>query len=87
MYSHINGKLPSAFTDYFSKNDTIHKYNTRSSTKSHVSYRRKNHGKFSVKFRRAEIWNSLPTTLKDIKSIYNFKKEVKLFVQKQYDSA
>ena len=34
MYSHYRGNLPLAFTNYFSRNDTIHMYtDTSSSTK------------------------------------------------------
>ena len=30
---------------------------------------------FSIKYKEAQIWNSLPTILKDIKSKYNFRKK------------
>ena len=46
--SHYHGNLPLAFTDYFSRNDTIDKHNNRSSTKLHINYKRKK--KFSIKY-------------------------------------
>ena len=63
VHSYLHGNLPSVFKDYFSTNDTIHTYNTRSSRKLHISYKRTNYGKFSIKYKGAQIWNSLPTVL------------------------
>ena len=70
VHYYLHGNLPSVLKDYFSTNDTIHTYNTRSSRKLHISYKRTNYGKFSIKYKGAQIWNSLPTILKDIKSKY-----------------
>ena len=42
MYSYTKGSLPSAFSNYFSSNNTIHKHYTRSSKKFHMKYTRTN---------------------------------------------
>ena len=47
MHSYLHGNLPSVFKNYFSRNDTIRMYNTRSSTKLHINYKRTNYGKLS----------------------------------------
>ena len=38
---------------------------TRSASKVHINYQRTGYGKFSVKYRGAEIWNNLPDNLKN----------------------
>ena len=80
VHSYLHGNLPSVFKDYFSTNDTIVTYNTRSSRKLHISYKRTNYGKFSIKYKGAQIWNSLPTILRDInQNIFLGKKSSNLF--------
>ena len=85
VHSYLHGNLPLVFKDYFSTNDTIHMYNTRSSRKLHISYKRTNYGKFSIKYKGAQIWNSLPTILRDIKLKYIFRKKIKQFIQQKHD--
>ena len=68
MYSYLRRQLPLSFSDYFSENNTIHPYNTRSANKVYIKYERPNYRRFSVRYRGAMIWNSLPNSLKEIKS-------------------
>ena len=84
MYSYFSGNLPSAFSDYFSRNNTIHMHYTRSANNLHIKFKRTNYGKFSVKCRGAIIWNSLPNSLKEIKSFQLLKRKSKRFVQQQF---
>ena len=63
MYLHYYGKLPETFNDYFVINDSIHSLNTRSALKIHIDFERTNYGKFSLQYRGAIIWNSLPNDL------------------------
>ena len=60
MYSYTKGSLPSAFSNYFSLNDTIHQHYTRSSGKFHMKFKRTNYGRFSIKYKGPTIWNTLP---------------------------
>ena len=55
-------------------NDSVHSYNTRSTSKIHIDFERTNYGKFSLHYRGAIIWNSLPNDLKESKSSNAFKK-------------
>ena len=43
--------------------------------------KRTNYGKFSLKFRGAQIWNKLPKDLKLLKSYRQFKQSSKVYVQ------
>ena len=79
MYSNTKGSLPSAFSNYFSLNNAIHKHYTRSSENFHIKYTRTNYGRFSIKYKGLMIWNSLPDVLRNIKSLQMFGKEFKTF--------
>ena len=81
MYLHYYGKLPETFIDYFIINDSILSYNTRSASKIHIDFRRRNYGKFSLQYRGAIISNSLPNDLKELKSSNAFKKALHTHVK------
>ena len=68
MYLHYYGKRPETLNGYFVINDSIHSDNTRSASK------RTNYGKFSLQYRGAITWNSLPNDMKELKSSNAFKK-------------
>ena len=42
MYLHCYCKLPETFNDCFLKNDSIHSYNSRSTSKIHIDFKRTN---------------------------------------------
>ena len=81
MYSYFNDKLPENFNDYFTKNSYLHDYNTRTACKLHLDYQRINYGKFSIKYRGAKLWNTLPENLRNQKSYSSFKKSIKIYIQ------
>ena len=81
MYLHYYDKLPETFDNYFVKNDSKHSYNTRSASKIHIDFKRTNYGKFSLQYRGATIWNSLPNDLKELKSSSAFNKALHTHVQ------
>ena len=70
MYSCYHDKLPDVFNSYFVTNDNIHSYNMRSASKIRIDFKRTNYGKFSLKYRGATIWNSLPNDSEDFKIIF-----------------
>ena len=72
MYSYAKGSLPSAFSNYFSLNNSIHKHYTRSSEKFQMKFTRTNYGRFSIKYKGPMI-----------KSLEMFRKELKTFVLNQ----
>ena len=81
MYSYNHDKLPAFFDNFFQTNESIHSYNTRSSSKVHIEFRRTNYGKFSIRFKGAITWNSLPIEIRNISSINTFKTKLKEYVQ------
>ena len=76
MFSYFNGTFPAIFEDYFTKNEYLHNYNTRSASNIHLDYQRTNYGEFSVKYRRAKLWNNLPEKLRNQKSYGQFYKRM-----------
>jgi hypothetical protein len=52
--------LPDFCNDYFKQNNELHNYNTRNSTKLHVSYKRTNYRKYTVFNKGVSIWNWVP---------------------------
>lgn len=78
MYNYNNNKLPSAFHNDFTSVSSRHSYNTRLASKSSYCFPaiRTNYGKFNIRFRGAEIWNSIDENYKKL-SINCFKKKLK----------
>ena len=81
MYSYYHDKLPAFFNNFFITNDNLHSYNTRSVRQIHIEFNRTNYGKFSMRYRGAIVWNSLPSEIRKINSYNLFKKSLKLYVQ------
>ena len=81
MYSYNHDKLPAFFDNFFQTNESIHSYNTRSSSKVHIEFRRTNYGKFSIRFKGAITWNSRPNEIGNISSFNTFKTKLKGYVQ------
>ena len=83
MYWYYHGNLPVYFINFFVQNESIHSYGTRSATKIHIEFKRTNYAKFSLKYKGATMWNSLPDDFKNIDSFNRFKKGLKLYIQNQ----
>ena len=69
--------LPPSFNDYSKLNKDVHKYNTRLSSNIHKTQTRTNYQKHSVKYKGNLIWDNLPKSFKEIRTIGLFKKTVK----------
>ena len=55
MYSYFSKNLPNYFNNYFKLNDTFNSQNTRTAPNMFSDYKRKNYGKFSLKFRELKF--------------------------------
>ena len=83
MYSYFRNDLPQYFKNYFTLNKNKYSYGTQSASYIFIDYERTNYGKFSLKYRRAQIWNNLPDDLKTLRTYYSFKKGAIVYVQNQ----
>ena len=81
MFSYFNDKLPITFNDYFTKIEYLQRYNTWSASNIHIDYDRTNYDKFSVKYKGAQLWNSLPENLRNQKSYSLYKNLIKTYIQ------
>ena len=76
MFSYFQRNLPNYFNNYFRLNEMIHSHNTRSASNIHIDFKRTNYGKFSLKYRGAQIWNEIPNNLKSTNSYHAFKRSI-----------
>jgi hypothetical protein len=83
MHRYINERhtLPEIFSDYFTINSSVHNHNTRSNMDMHLTLYTSNFGKRCLDYRGSKLWNGLPNVLKNIKSQFSFKKELKKYFQ------
>ena len=80
--NYYHDKLPAFFNNFFITNNALHSHNTRSVSQIHIEFNRTNYGKFSIRYRGAIVWNSLPSEIRNINFYNLFKKSLKLYVQK-----
>ena len=55
------------------KNKLVHHYNTRQKDDFHTNAVQSEMGKRAVKYKGSELWNNLPTELKEVQSLRSFK--------------
>ena len=81
MYKFHHGLLPESFDSFFAYNYEFHNYNTRSKTSIHVDYSRTKLNQLQIRSRGVFLWNSLPSNIKDSKSLHLFKTSLKRYIQ------
>jgi len=70
--------VPQIYLDYFHDNYIIYSHYTRQKTNLHMYSVNSTFGQRSFKFQGASLWNELPESIKDIKSLRKFKEALKL---------
>jgi hypothetical protein len=84
MYRYTNKTLPNAFDNYFDLASDCHSYPTRNPAQYRGQFARTNTRSFAIKVTGPALWNRLPQPLREIPNYNKFKKELKLFIMKQY---
>ena len=77
MYRYNNNVLPVSFCSMFQRNNEVHSYHTRQSTKMHLSNPRTMLAHKSVRHSGPDVWNSIPAEMRNLLSIHSFKISVK----------
>ena len=74
--------LPEVFINnkFFTFNEEIHNYETRTKTNIHLYHSNTTSGLRTIKHKAAVLWNELPPSIQNIKSISNFKKKIKMYL-------
>ena len=83
-FVHHKSQLPDIFHDYFVFNKFIHSHHTRSADCLHLQNVRTTIGARCIKFKGCQLWNELPSNLRDIVSTSLFKFELKVYLLNNY---
>ena len=86
MHKYTTNRLPKIFDGFFTPNSTVHSYPTRQSSDYHLENPKIILAQKSIKHNGPDIWNSLPTYLKQCTSLNTFKRELKNILISQYTS-
>ena len=77
MYKALNNLMPSIFRDFFIFASYLHSYSTRKSDSLYISKYRITLFKFSIQVNGPTVWNNIPPSVKDVPSLYLFKRKLK----------
>jgi hypothetical protein len=70
-------QLPEALSSYFTRNNSIHNYNTREHGSLHLESIYTSYGKKVIVHKGSVLWNALPNHLKSTQSVSLFKNRLK----------
>ena len=77
--------LPVAFKNYFSKRSNIHNYPTRHVNDINLTNNKNSFSDHTIRTRCPILWNSLPTTIKDRKSVKHIRTQFKTKLIQTYE--
>ncbi len=77
MYKHQTNHLPSVFSEYFVRNNQIHKYQTRNASDYSINKTKKKYSDRAIRTTGPILWNSLDVNLKQCKTVKHFKNAYK----------
>lgn len=80
MKKFSNNQLPISSKNIFRTNEEVHNHNTRSNKKLHKPCVKTNLRKLSISFKGVDVYNSLPSDLKNIQYISTFKRKLKNYI-------
>ena len=76
----INNQLPISLKNIFKTNEDVHYYNTPSTKKLHKPFIKTNIRKLSISYKGVDIFNNLPSDLKETRCQSTFKRKLKNFI-------
>ena len=85
MYRFSIGDLPVAFKNYFSKRSDIHEYPTRHVNDLNLTNNKKSFSDHTIRTRGPILWNSLPKSIKECKSVKHFRTLLKTQLIQTYE--
>ena len=80
MYKCLNESVPQFLRNYFTRNNSIHEYSTRGANEIHVPFGRLDIRNFSIRIHGAKVWNSLPSFVKQSRSLELFKNTLRNYL-------
>jgi hypothetical protein len=85
MYRFSINDLPVAFNDYFTKRSDIHDYPTRHVNDFNLTNNKKSFSDHAIRTSGPILWNPLPKTIKESKSVKHFRNQLKQKLIKVYE--
>ena len=88
IIAHEKKDVPSIFLNFITLAKSTHFFNTRFASNLNFSRPtvRTNYGIYTFKYVASKLWEQIPHNLKNIESIYQFKKQYKLFLLEEQSS-
>ena len=77
MYKYSINDLPNSFKDFFKKRSDIHGYHTRHANDYEHTKNTKYFSDRAIRHTGPILWESIPKTIRDSKSVKNFRKQFK----------
>ena len=77
MYKHQTNRLPKAFSEYFVRNNQIHKYHTRNASDYSITKTKKKCSDRAIRTTGPILWNTLDTSLKQCVTVKHFRNKFK----------
>ena len=77
LYKLHDNTLPKTLNDMFTPNYEIHQHHTRNRNNPHILHRRTAISEHSIVFSGPTLWQQLPPSHKQIKTIHSFTREIK----------
>jgi len=84
MYRYANNLLPNSFEGFFTQPNEYHSHNTRTADNFQISSNHSNINRNSIKYTGPQVWNNLPPSIKNCKSLASFKNKYKAHLIAQY---
>ena len=84
MFKFVNNMIPASFAHFFVFNKDIHQHDTRIKNNIHQIQFRTNLRGSCIKVYGPKIWNSIPNAIKNLKTLYSFKKQFKKDLIQKY---
>ena len=76
VFKSLNNLAPAYFKNYFTRNSSNHFYNTRQKQDLHIPKAKLSKGRKTFRFSGATLFNRLPDSLKQAKSLQIFKRNI-----------
>ena len=84
MYKAANSKLPDSMSSMLTRTQNIHKHNLRHQNSYYIQNIRANSRKCTINYSGPVYWNALPSKLKQLVSIQQFKNKLKELLLSKY---
>ncbi len=76
--------LPEIFKSIFTLNSSIHQHNTRQANKIHKVNPTNKMGEMRTAYQATLVWNSIPSKLRNLKTLKAFNKKIKVKLLDEY---